>query len=116
VAAQYGEGIGGEFGGIPVRIGNYTRRTTEIIEDDGTYGDSVAYIFWWDTKGVYHQHFFTGGQIIHVSSQPLVVPSIVLNLELQDAEPEHPNDPKPTVVKDGPIPPAGSPTAAPAKP
>lgn len=55
-------------------------RTAEVLEDDGTYGNSVEYIYWWDAKGVYHQHFFTGGQIIHVSDQPLPVHSVTINL------------------------------------
>jgi len=32
--------------------------------------------------GAYHQHFFTGGQIIKVSDQPIQVKNIILNLEL----------------------------------
>src|SRR6185503_6965090 len=35
----------------------------------------------WDTKGVYHQHYVDGGQILHISDQPLAVKSIVLNME-----------------------------------
>ena len=51
------------------------------IQDDGTYGSSIPYIFWWDTKGVYHQHYISGGQIIHISDQPIAVKSIIINLE-----------------------------------
>lgn len=68
--------------GIPVTIAGATRRTPEVIQDDGTYGTSVDYIYWWDTKGVYHQHYPSAGQIIHISDQPLAVKSIVLNMEL----------------------------------
>lgn len=57
------------------------RETTEVLEDDGTYGDSVPYIYWFDAKGVYHQHYIQGGQILHISDQPLAVKSIVLNME-----------------------------------
>lgn len=85
VAAQDGEYVSSELGGIPVRIGDYTRRTTEVLEDDGTYGDSVPYIYWWDMRGIYHQHFFTGGQIIHVSSEPIPVKTVVINMEIQQA-------------------------------
>lgn len=62
------------------------RETAEVLEDDGTYGDSVPYVFWFDAKGVYHQHYIEGGQILHVSDQPLAVKSIVLNMELERAE------------------------------
>ncbi len=86
VAAQDGELVNDELGGIPVRIGDYTRRTSEVLEDDGTYGDSVPYIYWWDTRGIYHQHFFTGGQIIHVSSEPVTTKTVILNLEVQQTK------------------------------
>lgn len=81
VAARDGKGVSSDMNGIPVAIGNYTRRTSEVIQDDGTYGSSVPYIYWWDPAGVYHQHFFTDGQIIHVSSEPISVKSVVINME-----------------------------------
>jgi hypothetical protein len=65
-----------------VRIGDESHYTSEVLEDDGTYGSSVDYIFWWDAQGRYHQHFFTGGQIIHISDYPIAVKNVVLNLEL----------------------------------
>lgn len=64
-----------------VIIGNKTFLTNEVIQDDGTFGDSDPYIYWWDVRGVYHQHFMTGGQILHVSDAPLAVKSIVINIE-----------------------------------
>lgn len=56
--------------------------TAEVLQDDGTYGSSIEYVYWWDAKGVYHQHYIQGGQILHVSDQPLAVKSVVLNMEL----------------------------------
>src|SRR5262249_20594996 len=47
VAAQGGEYVGGDFGGVPVNIGGLSRRTSEVLEDDGTYGSSVDYVYWW---------------------------------------------------------------------
>jgi hypothetical protein len=67
--------------GIPVTIGNYNLRTPEVLQDDGTYGSSVEYLFWWDTKGVYHQQYVTGGMILHISNQPLAIKSVMLNME-----------------------------------
>jgi hypothetical protein len=58
--------------------------TAEVLQDDGTYGTSVEYIYWWDTRGAYHQHYVSGGQIVHVTSQPLNVPHIVINIEKPD--------------------------------
>lgn len=57
--------------------------TTEVLQDDGTYGTSIDYIYWWDSKGIYHQHYVQGGQIVHVASEPLAVKSVVLNMELR---------------------------------
>lgn len=69
------------IGYFDVYFNGYRYGTDEVMSDDGTYGSSDPYIFWWDSKGVYHQHFIAGGQIIHVSDQPLAVKSIVLNME-----------------------------------
>lgn len=51
------------------------------IQDDGTYGSSIPYIYWWDVQGRYHQHYVTGGQIVHVSDQPINVKSVIINFE-----------------------------------
>lgn len=69
------------FDGFRVKTGNGYVRTTEVLGDDGSYGSSAPYIYWWDVRGVYHQHFLTDGQIIQISDQPLAVRSIVLNIE-----------------------------------
>ena len=71
--------------GITNSAGNYVY-TSEILQEDGTYGDSVPYIYWFDSRGNYHQHCFTGGQIIHISDQPIAVKSIVLNMELTNSK------------------------------
>lgn len=64
-----------------VTIGREQKCTKEVLEDDGAYGKSVDYIYWWDAQGRYHQHFFTGGQIIHISDYPITVKNVILNLE-----------------------------------
>lgn len=53
----------------------------DLIQDDGTYGSSVEYIYWWDSKGIYHQQYITGGMILHISSEPIAVNRVILNLE-----------------------------------
>lgn len=68
--------------GIPVAIGGMNLRTGEVLQDDGTYGSSSEYVFWWDTKGVYHQHYVSGGQILHVSNQPVSVKNVIINMEM----------------------------------
>lgn len=73
----------GEYGDwINVNINGYTYRTAEVLQDDGAYGQSMDYLYWWDTKGVYHQHYVSGGQIVHISDQPLAVKGIIINMEL----------------------------------
>ena len=67
--------------GFDVNIGGHQCRTTEVLQDDGTYGSSIEYLYWFDSKDVYHQQYVTGGMIIHISDQPLAVKSIVINVE-----------------------------------
>lgn len=73
---------------LPLREGQHRgdmdtyEYTDEMIGDDGTYGSSEPYLYWYDTKGTYHQHYVAGGQIIHVSDQPLSVKSVIINMEV----------------------------------
>lgn len=69
------------YEGFLVDIGNERHRTGEVLEDDGTYGNSVEYIYWWDVNGVYHQHYISGGQIVHIASQPVSVKGVTINIE-----------------------------------
>lgn len=72
-----------EYGGCyyDCQVRNDVIKTAEIMQDDGTYGNSIEYLYWWDTKDVYHQHYVSGGQIIHISSQPMNVKSVIINVE-----------------------------------
>jgi hypothetical protein len=83
VTSNDGEFVDSQFHGMSVDIGGQAKRTEEVLQDDGTYGSSCEYIYWFSSKGVYHSHFFTGGQIIHISEQPIATKNIVLNLESQ---------------------------------
>lgn len=56
--------------------------TKEIINDTGTYGSSIPYIYWWDVNNRYHQHFISGGQILHISNKPINVKQVTINMEL----------------------------------
>lgn len=71
----------GKRAGFSVGIGGQEVVTSEVLQDDGTYGSSGDYLFWWDSKGVYHQHYLTGGQIVHVSSEAISVKSVIINVE-----------------------------------
>lgn len=81
VAALDGQYVDQAHSGIPVNVGGRTQHTPEVLQDDGTYGSSIEYIYWWDSKGVYHQHYITGGQIVHVTSAPMRVGKIIINVE-----------------------------------
>lgn len=72
--------------GFNVNIANRQYCTNEVLQDDGTYGDSVPYIYWWDVQGRYHQQYVSGDMIVHISDQPIPVKSITLNLELQNSQ------------------------------
>lgn len=67
--------------GIPVNIAGQHQRTGEVLQDDGTFGHSIDYLYWFDSKGIYHQHYVQGGQIVHVASEPLAVKKIIINME-----------------------------------
>ncbi|OHA05419.1 MAG: hypothetical protein A2934_04180 [Candidatus Sungbacteria bacterium RIFCSPLOWO2_01_FULL_47_10] len=77
-------GSQGEYkrAGFAVNFSGTEMATSEVLQDDGAYGHSMDYLYWWDTKGVYHQHYITGGQILHISNQPLAVKSIIINMEI----------------------------------
>lgn len=77
-----GQYVGKEHTGFRVNVGNDIKRTGEVLQDDGTYGSSIPYVFWWDVKGIYHQHYVSGGQILHVSNKPIPVKNITINMEL----------------------------------
>jgi hypothetical protein len=59
-------------------------RTSEVLQDDGTYGESIPYIYWWDVTGKYRQIYVSGGTIVMLSDQPLPVKSITMNLEVSE--------------------------------
>lgn len=75
-------GTGTLTSGVPVEIGGEHYATQEVIQDDGTYGSSIEYLYWFSSDGRYHQHYLSGGQILHISDQPVHVKDVVLNLEV----------------------------------
>lgn len=81
VCATDGEWVGGSHQGFPITIGGRTYRTGEVLQDDGTYGHSIPYIYWWDAQDRYHQEFLVGGFMVHLTDQPLVVNKVIINVE-----------------------------------
>lgn len=80
VIGQQGEYVSDNANVMPVSINGETKYTAEVLQDDGTYGSSSDYLYWWDAQGRYHQQY-TEGAIIHISDQPLPIKSVTLNLE-----------------------------------
>lgn len=85
VGVTDGQYVDGSNRGISVNLDGNKYRTGEVLQDDGTYGSSIDYLFWWDSQGRYHQHYPSGGQIIHVSDQPMEVGRVIINLEASAA-------------------------------
>lgn len=70
------------YAGFGVNIGGYVKATNEVLGDDGTYGESGDYLFWFDAAGRFHQQY-ASGCIIHISDQPLAVKNVTINMELK---------------------------------
>lgn len=61
--------------------GQYNRHfVMDRIGDDGTYGSSTPYLYYWNTNGIYRQVYITGGTTLIVSEEPIRFPKIVVNL------------------------------------
>lgn len=83
VTSSDGELVNSDMLGISVVINNEWHRTEEVLQDDGTYGSSIEYLYWWDQRGVYHQQYVSGGFLVHVSDQPVRVGKVLINIEEQ---------------------------------
>lgn len=57
-------------GSYEIELGIYT---DEMLADDGTYGDSNNYFYFFDTSDNYHQVFPTGGTYTRISDRPLTI-------------------------------------------
>jgi hypothetical protein len=67
--------------GIPIIIDGIKYSTLEILQDDGTYGHSMEYLYWWDMNDAYRQVYVTGGAMPIISSKPLAFPKVILNAD-----------------------------------
>lgn len=68
--------------GFSINFNGLIKSTYEVLGDDGTYGSSEPYIYWYDVQGRYHQLYVSGGQIITISDQPIAVKNITINMEI----------------------------------
>jgi hypothetical protein len=82
VACMNGQYVGSAHEGFGVDFpGAGEKRTGEVLQDDGTYGSSIEYLYWWDAQGKYHQQYVTGGMILHISDNPMSFRGVVINVE-----------------------------------
>jgi hypothetical protein len=66
-----------------VLIGGVSYITDEVLDDGGTYGDSGAYLFWFDAQDNYQQYYPSGGTYLQISDKPLRIKKTNLSLEMQ---------------------------------
>lgn len=66
---------------MPGSIPNFS--TQEVLQDDGTYGSSIEYLYWFDPAGNYYQYYPSGGFAVIISTRPIPIPdnAIVVRLE-----------------------------------
>lgn len=56
--------------------------TKEVANEDGSFGGGDApYLYWFTPDGRYHQHYLSGGAIVHVSDQPMPVKGVIITIE-----------------------------------
>jgi hypothetical protein len=67
--------------GIPIVVNGTQYRTSEILQDDGTYGHSMEYLFWHDINGVFRKTYVTGGIMPIISAEPMAFPKVILNVD-----------------------------------
>lgn len=82
VTSDDGEFVDSDFRGFAISIGGRDYRTGEVLQDDGTYGESGEYLYWFDTAGHYYQYYITGGMFPVVSDTALAVKSVTVNLSI----------------------------------
>jgi hypothetical protein len=66
-----------------VQLNGESYTTDEVMDEYGTYGSSNQYLYWFDTKGQYHQIYPSGGIIIFISENPVNVKSVNINLSTE---------------------------------
>jgi hypothetical protein len=71
--------------GIPVNLSGNRYRTTEVLQDDGTYGSSIEYLYWFSPNGRFYQIYRSAGTEIVISDQPIAaIKNITMNLEITE--------------------------------
>lgn len=71
-----------------VKIGDKDFITDEVMDENGTYGESANYVYWFDAQDQYHQYFPSGGTYLHISEKPLRVLKSNLSVTMDNTESE----------------------------
>lgn len=58
--------------------------TDEVPDENGTYGSSMAYLYWFDQNDSYQQLYISGGTSVHISDHPIRIREQVLQLEVKE--------------------------------
>lgn len=82
-----------------VDIGAKTFTTDEVLDEQGSYGESSNYIYWFDTQGQFQQYFPSGGTYLRISERPLRIKKSTLTFEAIDESPVKQNTPPATTQK-----------------
>ena len=81
--SQATPGATNQGGAFSVNSGGSSFNTDEVMNEDGTYGTSIDYIYFWDPQGNYYQFYPSGGWQIVVSDHPITLPEGVASVQLQ---------------------------------
>lgn len=64
-----------------VTINGVKYATNEVLDEQGTYGESGNYLFWFDVNNNYHQYYPSGGTYLHISDKPMRIKNSSIALE-----------------------------------
>jgi len=67
---------------MDVTINGQRTDTNEVMNEDGTYGTSMEYLYFWDPQGQYYQFYPTGGWQIIISDHPIALPDGVVAVQM----------------------------------
>lgn len=66
--------------GFDIPFGDRIYETQEVIEDDGTFGDSIPYVYMWTTKGNFVQVIPMGAFLMYVSDMQLTTSELTFTM------------------------------------
>lgn len=65
--------------GLVTHVGGEEKYTGEVMNEDGSYGRSTDYLFWWDVDGRYFQ-LIPGAATVLISDNPIPLTTPVIKL------------------------------------